>query len=58
MSSSAVRESTRWKPSSASSSPAVQPSRVEPNSRRPMRISISTDRVPQTAAETRQPNSL
>ena len=57
MSSSAVRESTRWKPSSASSSPAAQPSVVERNIRRPIRTSSSTDSVPATAAANRQPNS-
>jgi len=36
----------------------VQPSRVEPVSRRTSRIITSTIRVPTTAAETRQPNEF
>ena len=55
MSSSAVRDSTRWNPSSAISRPAAQPSTVERNIRRAMRTS-STDRVP-TTPPSRQPNS-
>ena len=57
MSSSAVRERTRWKPSIASSRPAAQPRTVEPNRRRPMRTASRTDSTPATAAEKRQPNS-
>ena len=62
-SSSAVRLCTNASPSTASSSPATQPSSVERNSRRPIRAIISTDRVPvsgdhEPPAERREPEQL
>jgi hypothetical protein len=57
-SSSPVRLCTKWCPSKASSSPAVQPSSVEPSSRRPIRATIRIDSVPQTADAKRHPNEL
>ena len=36
----------------------MEPSRVEPNSRRPIRAIMRIDSVPTTAAENRQPNGL
>ena len=56
MSSSASRDSTNWSPSKQSSSPATQPSSVEPVSRRASRIITATIRLPTTADATRQPN--
>ena len=56
-SSSAARLSTKCRPSSASSSPARQPSTVEPVIRRVTRTSTTTVSVPATAAAMRQPNS-
>jgi hypothetical protein len=56
MSSRLVREWTMWCPSTASSSPATPPSSVEPRSRRATRTSRTTDRVPTTAADSRQKN--
>ena len=44
-----MRDSTRWKPSSAISRPAVQPSTVERNIRRAIRVRISTESTPNTA---------
>ena len=57
MSRIAVRDSTSSKPSNAISSPAVQPSTVERNIRRPIRATMSTASVPQTAAPNRHPNA-
>ena len=57
MSSSAVRDSTKCMPSNAISRPAAQPSTVDPNIRRAMRVISSTEMMPTTAAEIRQPNS-
>ena len=56
MSSSASRESTKCSPSKHSSSPATQPSAVEPVSRRASRHITSTISEPTTAAAMRQPN--
>ncbi len=56
MSSSASRDSTNSRPSKQSSSPATQPSRVEPVSRRASRIITATISVPTTADAIRQPN--
>jgi hypothetical protein len=58
MSSSAMRDSTRWNPSSAISRPAAQPSTVEWNMRRATRTMIRMERVPMTAPAMRQPHSL
>ena len=58
MSSSANRLCTIDSPSTASSSPATQPSRVERVIRRAIRTRISTHSVPATAAGTRQPTGL
>ena len=58
MSSSPVRLCTNSSPSTASSSAATHPSRVEPNSRRPIRPIIRMARVPTTALENRQPKEL
>ncbi len=57
-SSSAVRLITRCRPSTASSAPARQPRKVERKRRRPIRHSISTDRVPSTAVMNRQPKGV
>src|SRR6476659_8396039 len=56
MSSRASRDSTSCSPSKVSSSPATQPSAVEPVSRRASRHMTRTISEPTTAAETRQPN--
>ena len=48
-----TRDSTIASPSTASSRPATVPSAVDANSRRPIRATISTASVPQTAAESR-----
>ena len=56
MSSSASLESTNCRPSRLSSSPATQPSAVEPVTRRASRHITSTISEPTTAAEMRQPN--
>ena len=56
MSSSASRDSTNCRPSKHISSPATQPSSVEPVSRRASRTRTATISVPTTAAITRQPN--
>ena len=56
MSSSPVREWTKWWPSKASRNAATVPSSVEPNIRRAARPTIRIDRVPSSATEKRQPN--
>ncbi len=56
MSSRASRDSTKCRPSKASSSPATSPSIVEPVSRRASRHSTSTISEPITAEAIRQPN--
>jgi hypothetical protein len=56
MSRSARRESTNSIPSKHSSSPATQPSRVDPVSRRARRTITVIIRVPTTADAIRQPN--
>ncbi len=56
MSSSARRDSTRWRPSRPSSSPPTQPSRVEPVTRRTKRHITRIISEPTTAAAIRQPN--
>ena len=53
-----VRLCTKCCPSTASNSAAVVPRRVDPNRRRPIRPIISSERVPTTAAENRQPHEL
>ncbi len=58
MSSSAVRLITNSSPSSASSRPATQPSRVDRVIRRAIRASIRIDREPTTATAKRQPNGF
>ena len=58
MSSSPVRLCTNSSPSNASSRAAMQPSIVEPKSRRPIRPIIKIARVPTTALEKRQPKEL
>ncbi len=57
MSSSDVRDRTRWLPSTASRRPAVPPSRVEPVRRRMSRMRIATPMIPAKAAPMRQPTS-
>jgi hypothetical protein len=54
-SSSAVRLITKCRPSTASNSPAVQPSTVDPVSRRAIRAIISTESVPRRATANRHP---
>ena len=58
MSSSASRDITNCRPSKQSSSPATQPSRVEPVSRRASRTITTTIRAPTTAEANRQPNGV
>ncbi|CAM5651531.1 hypothetical protein STENM223S_07592 [Streptomyces tendae] len=56
LSSSAVRLIVKCRPSSAIRAPARHPRKVERNSRRPIRHSSSTERVPSSAVMKRQPN--
>jgi hypothetical protein len=58
MSSSADRDSTKCRPSSAINRPAAQPSTVDRNSRRAMRTSSRIETMPATAAEIRHPNEV
>ena len=58
MSSSAVRLITNSSPSSDSSSPAAQPSRLERVIRRAIRATSRIDSDPTTATANRQPNGL
>ena len=58
MSRSAVRDSTSSRPSSAISSPAMQPMSVDPVIRRTIRASIRIDAEPITATANRQPNGV
>ena len=53
-----MRDSTIDSPSTASSSPARQPRRVDLVIRRTMRASIRTASVPSTAGMNRQPNGV
>ncbi len=58
MSRIAVRDSTSSRPSSAISSPATQPSRVERVIRRTIRASSRIDSVPTSATANRHPNGV
>ncbi len=57
-SSSAVRASTSDRPSSAISSPAIAPNRLERNIRRAVRATTRTVRQPKIAGTKRQPKEL
>ena len=55
MSSSPVREWTKWCPSKAMRKAAIAPSQLEPNIRRAIRPTMRIEIVPSSATEKRQP---